>query len=58
MIRGHDAYERALASMVYKFFYKKTRSGISVNEQVTEKFYKSVIKRDLILRDLKTIIGQ
>ena len=24
--RGYDGYQRALVSMVYKFFYKKTRS--------------------------------
>ena len=29
---GYNGYQRALASMVYKFFDKKTGSGISVNE--------------------------
>ena len=33
---AYDGYQRALASMVYKFFRKKTGSGVSVNEQVTE----------------------
>ena len=33
---GYDGYQRALASMVYKFFYKKTGSGISLNEQLAE----------------------
>ena len=32
----YDGYQRALASMVYKFFDKKTGSGISVNEQPAE----------------------
>ena len=31
--------------MVYKFFDKKTRSGISVNKQLAEELHKSVIKR-------------
>ena len=29
--RNYNGYQRALASMVYRFFYKKTGSGISVN---------------------------
>ena len=41
----YDGYKRALASMVYKFFDKKTGSGISVNEQQAEKLHKSVIKK-------------
>ena len=32
----YDGYQRALASMVYKFFDKKTGSGVSVNEQLAE----------------------
>ena len=28
----YDGYQRALATMVYKFFDKKTGSGVSVNE--------------------------
>ena len=42
--RGYDRYQRALASMAYKFFDKKTRSGISVNEQLAEELHKAVIK--------------
>ena len=30
-ICGYDGYQRALASMVYKFFDKKTGAGVSVN---------------------------
>ena len=44
---NYDGYQRALASMVYKFFDKKTRSvviatskaGISVNEQLAEELH-------------------
>ena len=42
--RGYDGYQRALASMVFKFFDKKTRSGISVNEELAEELHKPVIK--------------
>ena len=38
-------YQRALASMVYKFFDKKTRSGINANEQLAEELHKPVTKR-------------
>ena len=42
---GSDGYKRALPSMVYKIFDKETGSGISVNEQLAEKWHKPVIKR-------------
>ena len=41
----YDGHQRALASMVYKFFDKKTELGISVNEQLAEKLHKPVIKK-------------
>ena len=41
---GYDGYQRALASMVYKFFDKKAGLGVSVNEQLAEKLHKPVIK--------------
>ena len=45
--------------MVYKFFDKKTGSGVSVNEQLAEELHKPVIKkfkrRKLNMRFLKTI---
>ena len=41
--RNYDGYQRALASMVYRFFDKKTGSGISVNEQLAEELHKLVI---------------
>ena len=43
--RGYDGYQRALASMLYKFFDKKTGSRISVNEQLARELLKSVIKK-------------
>ena len=43
--RIFDGYQRALVSMVYKIFNKKTGSGISVNEQLTEELHKAVIKK-------------
>ena len=42
--RGYDGYQRASASMFYKFFDKKKRSGISVNEQLLKELHKPVIK--------------
>ena len=33
----YDEYQRALASMVYKFFDVKTGSGVSVNEKTSWK---------------------
>ena len=36
---NYDGYQRALASMVCKFFDKKTGSGISVNEQLAEELH-------------------
>ena len=31
--------------MVYKFLNKKTRSGININKQLAEEYYKNVIKK-------------
>ena len=31
--------------MVYKIFYEKTKSGISVNERLAEEIHEPVIKR-------------
>ena len=42
--RKYDGYQRALAIMVYKFFNKKTGSGVRVNEQLAEELHKPVIK--------------
>ena len=40
-----DGYQRGLASMVYKFFDKKTWSGVSVNRFVAEELLEPVIKK-------------
>ena len=45
----YDGYQRGLASMVYKFFDKKsTRSGVNIplefNEQVAEELHKPIIR--------------
>ena len=42
---GYNKYQRALASMVYKFLNKKTGSGVSVNEQLAEELHKPVTKK-------------
>ena len=46
---NYDGYERGLATMVYKFFDKKTAgSGISStpqNEQLAEELHKPIIKK-------------
>ena len=56
-----DRNQKALASMVYKIFDKKTESGMSVNEQLGEKLHKPVItkfkRRKKSMQDLKTIFG-
>ena len=41
----HDGYQRALASMVYRFFDQKTASGVSVNEELAQELHKPVIKK-------------
>ena len=41
----HDGYQRALASMIYRFFDNKTESGVSVNEQLAKELYKPLTKR-------------
>ena len=44
-ICNYDGYQRALASMVYKSFDKKTGSGISVSKQLPDELHKPVIKK-------------
>ena len=41
---NYDGYQKALASMVYKRFDKKTVSGVSVSEQLAEELRKPIIK--------------
>ena len=43
--RNYDGYQRALASMVYNFFDKKTGLGVSVNEQLAEELHEPVNKK-------------
>ena len=40
--RKYDGYQRALATMVYKFFNKNTRLGVNVNKKVAEELHKPV----------------
>ena len=48
----YDGYQRGLASMVYKFFDKKSRGSgvnnneIKQNEQLTEELHKPIIKKN------------
>ena len=60
----YDGYQRALASMVYKFFDKKTAgSGIKSmqqNEQFAEELHKPIIrnfKKEKCIQHSKTIFG-
>ena len=43
--RKYDGYQRTLASIPHKFFDQKTRSGVSVNEELAEELHKPVIKK-------------
>ena len=43
--RTIDGYQRTLASISYTFFDEKTRSGISVNEQLADEWHTPVIKK-------------
>ena len=40
-----DGYQRTIVSMVYKIFYKKTGSGVSIHEQLAEELDKKAIKK-------------
>ena len=45
--------------MAYKFFDKKTRSGVNVNEELAEEIHKPVIKNSReSMQDLKITFGQ
>ena len=41
----YDVYHRGFASVIYKFFDKKTGSGASVNADLAEELHKPVIKK-------------
>ena len=56
-------YQNGLASMVFSFFGKKTRSvaKASVNEELAQELHKLVIKNSKVvesMRDLKLKFGQ
>ena len=61
----YDGYERGLASMVYKFFEKKSeRSGVNIevmqNEELAKELYKQFIrnfKKGQFIPNFKTIFG-
>ena len=57
-----DRYQRGLASIVYKYFDKKTGLGASVNKELPQELYKPVIKKNSkeeeFMRDLKIIFEQ
>ena len=64
----YDGYQRGLASMVYKFFDKKTKgSGVTLtnksipqNEQLVEELHKPIIrkfKKEEYIQHSKTIFG-
>ena len=42
----YDGYRRALTSMIYRFFDKKTGPGVSVNEKLAEELHKPVTKKN------------
>ena len=59
--RKYDGYQEAIATMVYKCFDKKTRLGLSVNEQLAKVLHKPVIKkfrRRKTMPDVMTIFWQ
>ena len=41
----YNSCQRGLASMVFKFFDKKTGSGASLNEELVQELQKPVIKK-------------
>ena len=61
----HDGYQRGLASMIYKFFDKKSKeSGVNIpsefNEQLAEELHKPIIrkfKKEKLILDLEIIFG-
>ena len=60
-IPKYKEYQRGLASMVYKFFDKKTESGESVNEELAQELVKTVTKnskQEKCVRGLKIIFGR
>ena len=58
---NYDRCQRALASMVYGFFAKKTGSVVKVNERLAEELQILITlkksREEKYIRDLKTIFG-
>ena len=62
----YEGYQRGLASMVYKFFDKKSKgSGVNIemmhNEQLAKELYKPIIrkfKKGKFILDLKIIFRE
>ena len=54
----YGGYQGGLASMVYNFIDKKTRSGVNINEQLAEELHKPVIKKILKKKSLCEIWRQ
>ena len=44
--RGNDGYQKALASIVHKFYDKKARSGANVNEKLPKELHKPRTKKN------------
>ena len=59
--RGYDGYQRVLASMIDKFFVKRTGSAVSVNEHLAEELHKPLtekFKRIKVYTRFKTMFRQ
>ena len=62
---NYDGYQRGLASIVYKFFDKKSKGGgvnipLDSNEELARELPKPIVrklKRKQFIQDLKTIFG-
>ena len=61
----YSSYQRGLASMVYKFFDKKSKGNgfnmpLDFNEQLAEELHKPIfrnVKKEKFILDLKIIFG-
>ena len=59
----YDGYQRGLASMVYNFFYKKSKGSNIANNEIKQKLKNctnqslETLKKEELILDLKTIFG-
>ena len=61
----YDGYQRGLASMIYKFFNKKSKGGgvnitLEFNEQLAKELHKPIfrnLKKERFIQDLEIIFG-